>query len=135
MITIHNLAEHSESAVFNFIAKHLLSQKKQSKRDGMCEYRGEEGMKCAAGCLIPDDEYDRTFENNTWKALVKKGRVSTAHQHLIVDLQFIHDSFQPVAWRHLLTQYSTYHDLSSDFGMMSHHELTDLKASNAIFNL
>jgi hypothetical protein len=30
---------------------------------GKCMYRGENGAKCAVGCFIPDEGYDKNMEN------------------------------------------------------------------------
>ena len=33
---------------------------------GKCVYRGQDGQRCAAGCLIPDEAYDPSFEYKTF---------------------------------------------------------------------
>lgn len=60
---------------FDTVARHLLTQgEKSTKMEKMgklngedvlqpfCAYRGEGGLKCAIGVLIPDDLYDSDFE-------------------------------------------------------------------------
>lgn len=57
----------SKQEVFDKVARHLILQnarsvKKYSDRGGVmsppaCAYRGEGGLKCAAGCVIPDEVY------------------------------------------------------------------------------
>lgn len=46
--------------IFNTVVTHLYTQKKQAydNRNNTCAYRTPEGLKCAIGCLIPDDDYD-----------------------------------------------------------------------------
>jgi hypothetical protein len=35
------------------------------EENGNCLYRGPEGKRCVVGWLIPDNEYQKTFEGNT----------------------------------------------------------------------
>lgn len=48
---------------------HLLTQKRKSARRNptgwSCLYRGPAGLKCAVGCLIPDELYDEDFEHTS----------------------------------------------------------------------
>lgn len=44
--------------IFDTVYKHLVTQGEQSVNGiGFCMYRNPEGLKCAVGCLIPDDLY------------------------------------------------------------------------------
>jgi len=51
---------------FDKVARHLLTQNAKSieafERNAKCLYRGPNGMKCVAGCLIPDELYSENFE-------------------------------------------------------------------------
>ncbi|MDO5609506.1 MAG: hypothetical protein Q4G62_01760, partial [Pseudomonadota bacterium] len=62
MITLKTLSSASAQAAADQIVQHLLTQNERSILDfadpGLCAYRGMRGLKCAAGCLIADDEYD-----------------------------------------------------------------------------
>jgi hypothetical protein len=96
MITLKTLREASAQAVFDQAATHLLTQNKQSQLPAQdpeyCAYRGESGLKCAAGCFLADDEYDSSMENSPWYALVtSRDDVPAAHQSLILALQTVHD--------------------------------------------
>jgi len=66
----------NKQRIFDIISDHLLTQGKQSMRtivdiDGInedepqCAYRGEDGMKCALGILMPDEAYNETLEGGT----------------------------------------------------------------------
>lgn len=49
------------------IRDHLAKQRAKSSvtlinGQEVCRYRGEDGMMCAVGCLIPDDKYDPEME-------------------------------------------------------------------------
>lgn len=106
-ITLKNLHKASKQAVFDQVATHLLKQNKQSlgsihiespKEQG-CAYRGENGLKCAAGCLMADDEYRWGWENWGWGQLVSAKEVPRNHRLLILALQGVHDKYFPNLWR------------------------------------
>lgn len=100
-ITLSNLHEATEQQVFNQVAKHLLEQAQKSldNENSICAYRGAEGLKCAAGCLISDEEYRPKWELKDWETLVETGDIkTTAHRNLILNLQKIHDDRQPYVW-------------------------------------
>jgi hypothetical protein len=53
--------------ILDTVAAHLLKQGKKSTMDhphlsSQCAYRGEEGTKCAIGCLISDEYYTPSIE-------------------------------------------------------------------------
>jgi len=70
----------------------LLNQIKRCRLDGGCVYRGENGMKCAAGILIPDDQYNPKMEGLFWETLVSRNLVEDKFPKEIGELQVIHDS-------------------------------------------
>lgn len=79
------------------------------KHDGStCMYRNAAGLKCAVGCLIADDEYLEGWEGVGWVKLserVKKDReidFERAHESLLIDLQGVHDSYDPELWLYRL---------------------------------
>lgn len=98
MIDIPN----DEQLVFDTVAEHLLKQGKQSLGDitdvNACMYRNNEGLKCAAGCLIPDDQYTPDIEGKSWSSLVRENKVSSNCSQLIDDLQCLHDVYDPKDW-------------------------------------
>lgn len=99
MITLATLPNATAQEVFDQVAAHLLQQNKKSgQADGSCMYRYGE-LKCAAGCLIGDDEYREEYEGVQWAFLVQDGTVPSAHEDLIDALQGVHDSYDPSAWR------------------------------------
>lgn len=95
MITLKTLHVATEQEVFDQVLSHLRRQGRPSKgKDGGCKYRGVGNLKCAAGCLIADDEYKSKMDNlddTRWLSLVSEGLVPNVHIHLIRDLQVIHD--------------------------------------------
>jgi hypothetical protein len=84
--------------VFNIVSAHLLTQVKRSMvclhndQHESCAYRGKNGMKCAAGILIPDDQYDISMERTAWVSIVDRGTVEDKFAREINQLQIIHDS-------------------------------------------
>lgn len=103
MITLKNLSEATEQQVFDQVAKHLLTQNARSLRPqpgkvGACAYRGVDERKCAAGCLISDQEYSPSMEGASWWTLTIKHIVPSAHATLIKELQAIHDSCDVCSW-------------------------------------
>lgn len=98
MITLATLKDATAQEVFDQVANHLLKQGKRSRSDdvaGECAYRGDNGMMCAAGCLIADSEYVRDMDykrgGTGWDDLQKAGLVPSDHGELILQLQYIHD--------------------------------------------
>lgn len=50
--------------IFDAVCDHLAKQKKRAAREhGGCYYRTPDGLKCAVGCLIPDELYDRRMDS------------------------------------------------------------------------
>ena len=106
MITLKNLASKSLQEVFDQVANHLLRQRFRSKNGSICAYRSAEGWKCAAGCLIGDDEYNSDMEGKEWKILVEEGMVPKAHAKAIGALQKIHDYGIEADWESELRDFA-----------------------------
>lgn len=103
MITLATLPQATAQQVFDQVAEHLLKQKLISVDDqGICQYRGPAGLKCAAGCLIGDDEYKEYFESFSWRELFNMGYVPENHLELIKELQRLHDGVSTNAWKDAL---------------------------------
>lgn len=94
IITLANLAKATEQQIFDQVVSHMLKQGRQSAlENGLCKYRGPEGLMCAAGCLMSDDEYNPNFDKGAgnWHSLVNKKIVPSHHSMLIRKLQICHD--------------------------------------------
>lgn len=108
-ICLANLEQATAQEVFNQVARHLLKQKKKSIIRDKCFYRGEDGLACAAGCLISDEEYKaqrdasqygNKFEDaGSWSMLVTNDLVPNKHSHLICRLQTVHDRSAISDWK------------------------------------
>ena len=97
-------------AVFNKVVNHLRTQNAKSMsmipdRKLTCAYRGDNGCKCAVGCLIDDAHYSPSLEGTNVEslrvrsALIKSGIDIDGNDlnvlHLLYQLQQVHD-FQDV---------------------------------------
>lgn len=106
-------ATMSTEEVFIYVTKHLLAQKEKSKllSDGACLYRNGQ-LKCSVGCLIRDEEYNRTFEGKsigTLLAILAYQDVNhpivmrlKKHEEVLTRLQHIHDEQSVNDWVTLL---------------------------------
>jgi hypothetical protein len=112
MITLKTLPEATAQEVFDQVKTHLLKQGEKSvnNRDA-CVYKSINGNKCAAGCLISDEEYTRKFEGMNWISLSFKMLVPLNHRELIVDLQLIHDKRNLIDWKNELKDLANKHNL------------------------
>lgn len=107
MISLKTLPQATEQEVFNQVARHLVEQsEKSADLLDSCAYRGSDGLKCAAGCLIDDDEYDPYWEGESWVLLASKKKLPQVHAQLIADLQKIHDLEDSDDWRSVLTEFA-----------------------------
>ncbi|UTS52114.1 hypothetical protein [Synechococcus phage BUCT-ZZ01] len=66
----------------------------------LCFYRGHNGLKCAAGWLIPDEVYTGNMEMKSWDYVVEKFQdVLPNHlktyesKEMVLKLQHAHDSY------------------------------------------
>jgi hypothetical protein len=110
----------SMQEVFDYVCKHLLKQNIQSLgRNGMCAYRGESNLMCAAGCLISDKEYQIKMEGNAWRGLIKRYNMGierdTEMSNLIVELQRLHDQEGVHGWLQCM-----YH-IANKFGLSANN--------------
>jgi len=102
MITLKTLPQATAQEVFDQITQHLLRQGKAARSStGACRYRVEvqgEILRCAAGCLIADDEYTNRLEGEPWGLLVFNRAVPKKHCGLIKSLQNVHDKCSVREW-------------------------------------
>lgn len=100
---------------FDTVVAHLRKQGRPAIRAGQCKYRACEGLKCAAGCLIPDDKYLSSFEGKLALPGTAPGDLIESLGHslnLVGILQTIHDDDEPENWeREWLT-------CAADFGLV-----------------
>lgn len=96
--------------LFDMVAGHLLRQAKMSKNLARCLYRGPEGLKCAVGCLISDENYKVSLEglriHDTRPEVEKSLGRNLAYMEvcLLSRLQEIHDGAEVDRWPELLRE-------------------------------
>ena len=91
------------------IAAHLAKQREQSKKvrgdnDSYCSYRGDEGLMCAVGCLIPDEMYNVDLEGMSAAILLEGNpniRLHIMDKYKENDVRFV---------RRALTAAQNFHD-------------------------
>ena len=92
--------------IFTKVKNHLLQQKRRSvNKKGRCVYRGENGLKCAIGCLIPDELYDPDFDNSGLKTInlfCKLGFYISENYDLLYSLRVVHDYEKIEEWEDCL---------------------------------
>jgi hypothetical protein len=115
-ITLKTLESFSPQEVFEYISTRLIKQNKRcADKADFCMYRDGD-LRCAAGFVIADDEYDaKTMETSEWLNLVAENIVPAAHSDLIASLQYIHDSYSPGTWGGELAKYGIYNGLNTSF--------------------
>jgi hypothetical protein len=99
--TLATLDQYSAQEVFDFVVRFLRKQGKPATTYSACRYRTSDGLACAVGCLIPNDEIAcyldaRLFGEST--LLKEWGPQSKAftgwkgeHRDLLIFLQDAHD--------------------------------------------
>ncbi len=92
MITI----ELSSQEALNQVYEHLIKQGGPAKVNDRCRYRTEDGQSCAFGCLIKEEEYDKSIEGLNLDCLVFNNKVvfkgSKTHP-LCRSMQIEHDNY------------------------------------------
>jgi hypothetical protein len=101
---------------FEKVTIHLLTQMEKSEAvdadcdiGAECRYRGPNGLMCAIGCLITDDQYASSLEG--WDATHGCIRALPClvgiNSDLLLMLQHVHDHSQPVDWEDRLRAVAT----------------------------
>ncbi len=106
----------TKQEVFNKVVRHLLTQNEWAMMINeigveKCMYLTPTGLKCAVGCLITDNAYHPSLENQSvsadevQQALLRSGIVLGDNDlSLLRVLQIIHDLKAPYLWRHELCE-------------------------------
>lgn len=82
---------------FNKIVARLMDGTGRSVNDeGRCMYRAPNGLSCAVGCLIPDDEYDEGIEGIPADELPHLDCLNGLDFNMLENIQFVHD--KPLNW-------------------------------------
>lgn len=91
---------------FDKVKTHLLTQqqKSQNSNSNICLYRGPNGLKCAVGALIPDEEFKEELNNYS---VVQYGMrtlpsLKGLDIELLATLQIVHDESEVAEWENEL---------------------------------
>lgn len=101
MITLATLPRATEQQVFDQIATHLLTQNDRALgAGGVCVFLNDNGLKCAAGCLMTEAEFlalPSEIKGGNWAGVAAYMHISE-HEHLIAELQTVHDRRTVEQW-------------------------------------
>ncbi len=93
----------TKQEVFDVVAAHLLKQNRKATAgngSSRCLFKTPDGLKCAVGCLIKDENYTIQLEDRGIKTLIDMGLVPD-HEVLLISLQEIHDQYYSILARNL----------------------------------
>lgn len=103
-ITLSTIKSAAPKEVADQITLHLLLQKDAAINSlGHCLLRYD-GLKCAMGCLIADEEYDESMEGYVWPDIVRmwydreKLVCSKEVCDVIESFRWTHDNIEPRYW-------------------------------------
>jgi hypothetical protein len=97
--------------LLNEVSLHLIIQGKKSLSDAKegekpsCVYRATDGCKCAAGWVIPDNKYSKDMEGKGvrnllfFQMLALESDLPEQFMDLLMQLQGVHDCYQPDFWK------------------------------------
>lgn len=92
---------------FSKVWNHFVVKKNPPSKESpntFCRYRGNDGLRCAIGILLPDELYSPRMEGRGVVGLLKLGKeleawIRSHNVHLLVALQNAHDNAAEVAVR------------------------------------
>lgn len=101
--------------IFDTVKAHLLKQGKPAKLGATCQYKTAEGLRCAVGCLLPEEFNTQYCEGLSVsnilnpvsncgsarlfiQALEANGVDLRQHDYLLGRLQRVHDRTEPKDW-------------------------------------
>lgn len=108
-LELGNTATYSNQSVFDYAVAHMAAQGRRSTNgDSRCLYRGPDGLMCAVGCLIPDEEYSPSLEDmvvmNITPKQLPQALLPYGDNTLLHQLQRCHDqALSPSRLREMLT--------------------------------
>lgn len=97
--------------IFDTVVVHLLEQGEKSISSKLgyssCRYRGPNGLRCAVGCVIPDDIWEPAMEGWRVNKLFQeypniRKLLGFRNLSLLLDCQNIHDNTAVREWREKL---------------------------------
>jgi hypothetical protein len=117
--------ELNKQQIFDQVAEHLFNQSTRSTyvmsfdTSPGCAYRGENGLACAIGSLVPDCEYNPCMESKSVSSLISDFYKSFAPVDIMLitflqDLQSTHDAHTVQNWKIRLIQIAREYELQTE---------------------
>lgn len=104
----------TKQQAFDQMVTHMRTQKGIALNDrGFCMYRSPEGLKCAVGALVPDDQYKPNFEGSSASSLPiddLEGLFLDQAQQALHD-NFRHDGFDLTKFEQAAQRFAEEHHL------------------------
>lgn len=99
---------NKDREAFEIVKQHLMAQGAVSTHyDARCAYRGAQGLMCAVGVLIPDDQYVRAMEHYMLGQVCQASKaLEGISYNLLSNLQAVHDDREPETWERRLCSIS-----------------------------
>lgn len=101
---------YTTQTAFDKISAHLVKQDRRarpSKNIRICQLKTAEGLQCAVGCLIPDEDYRIELEQYLVRELVAEVPcLRGLDAQFLRDMQLIHDKENVENWPRMLRQYA-----------------------------
>ena len=87
-------ANMTDQELFDRVVTHLAKQGRRAMARVACLYRTPDGLKCAIGCLIPDEKYraEMELDPDIWEEVMEVAGISDEQDWLARQLQRSHDS-------------------------------------------
>jgi len=98
---MNELLNKTPLELFDYCAAKITEQGARSADDvGTCFYRGDNGLKCAAGFTIPDDRYRSSMESHNFRYVNAQYNLGFSEEQVnaVMVVQKIHDSFEVPHW-------------------------------------
>jgi len=84
---------------FDKMVAHLRKQGRKSEHRGACRYRTKDGLMCAVGCLLTDEEYKRGMEGMGVEHMQHRYEVlQDLDPPFLAEMQDTHDAYDPTDW-------------------------------------
>ena len=106
---------YAKQVTFDRVAEHLLTQSKKSQSaGGSCLYRNNQGLECAAGCLLTDRTYRKSMEGDTVDEVLAALQRDDwfGHNEQLV-LERVHDVCLVAEWKYVLGSVAGRHGLDT----------------------
>ncbi len=116
--------------IFDKVSEFLIKQGKPCMTDVGCTYRGPDGLKCAVGCVLPDELYHPGMDTSDdggihtiwWKYPEVAGYFGQVKLPFLQELQKVHDKWSDHGSTETFARQML--DTAKTFGLSPSHLLT-----------